>query len=90
MKKNTRGAQASKVARAIAAAKGHDPDGVFLYLIERFYNGHMTNKERVALGLSLMPYTRRRLAPQPIEEVKEAIKEGARLIVVAGDAAPTD
>ena len=76
--------KASKVARAIANLEGHDPDGVFLFLIERFYNMKMSDKDRIALGLSLMPYTKRRLAPIPAETVQKALEEN-RLVIIAGD-----
>ncbi len=76
------GAKASKVARAISEAEGYSPDGVFLYLIERFYNARLSDKDRTDLAFRLMPYTRRRLSAEPIPEVKEAIESG-RLVVIA-------
>jgi hypothetical protein len=56
---------------------------VFAWLFNRFCNAHITNEKRQELALAILPYTHRRLAPQPIPEQVKAIAEGRLVVVTA-------
>jgi len=81
---NPRNRKASRrgiAEQEIRQGKSHDE--VFAWLFNRFCNAHISAKERQELALAILPYTHRKLAPQPIPEQVKAIAEGRLVVVTA-------
>lgn len=67
----------------LAKARGCDP-GEYLIGRMRLALDAEDHEQAQGLAMFLMPYCRRKLAPEPVEEVKDAMARGRLLIIGAG------
>ena len=75
----------SRKTRARAEIRqGKSHEEVFEWLFDEWCNGRMTKKDRIALGFQILPYIKRKKAPDPAPETKKALESG-RLLVIGPD-----